>query len=149
MLAIVIDGMPRDRLRSAIIKSITGHRKRFGHATLFERICVVTGLEVPPTIDKLRRFAMKYLDHQQSEIDRQRWEAYKQLELVSDPIDNSDRHRGGFKFGIDLVWRTLLGLLVDELVTEQQIDYLDRCWGANEDDRSPSKTLQRFLTLIG
>ena len=91
---------------------------------------------------------MKYLDRRQSKIDRDRWEVYKQLELVPDAIDNPDRHRGGFKFGIDLVWRTLLGLLVDELVTEQQIDYLDRCWEAHEGDRSAAKTLKRFLTLI-
>ncbi|AFY92139.1 hypothetical protein [Chamaesiphon minutus] len=91
---------------------------------------------------------MKYLDRQQNEIDRDRWETYKQLELVPDEIDNPACHRGGFKFGIDRVWRTLIALLVDELVTEQQIDYLDRCWDVNERDRSPSKTLQRFLTLI-
>ncbi len=96
---------------------------------------------------------MKYLDHNKTQRDRDRWEAYKQLELVSDKID---RHHGGFKFGIDSpverlcqrLWRTLITLLVDELVTEQQIDYLDRCWDATEKDRSPSKMLQRFLTLI-
>jgi pyrroloquinoline quinone (PQQ) biosynthesis protein C len=91
---------------------------------------------------------MKYLDHRQSEIDRDRWEAYKELELVTDAIDRPDRHRGGFNFGIDRVWRTLIALLVDELVTEQQVDYLDRCWDANEGNRSPSQTLQQFLTLI-
>jgi hypothetical protein len=91
---------------------------------------------------------MKYLDHDKTGSDRDRWEAYKQLELVPDTLARSESHRGGFKFGIDRVWRTFLGLLVDELVTEQQIDYLDRCWDANEKDRSPSKTLQRFLTLI-
>lgn len=91
---------------------------------------------------------MKYLDRRQSKIDRDRWEAYKQLELVPDAIDRRSIDRGDFKFGIDRVWRTLIALLVDELVTEQQIDYLDRCWQANEGDRSPSKTLQRFLTLI-
>jgi hypothetical protein len=91
---------------------------------------------------------MKYVDHNKAGIDRDRWKAYKQLELVPDEIDNSDRHGGSFKFGIDKVWRTLITLLVDELVTEQQIDYLDRCWGVDRKDRSPSKTLQRFLTLI-
>lgn len=91
---------------------------------------------------------MKYLDHNKIDIDRDRWEAYKQLELVPDSIDNPDRHRGGFKFGIDRVWRTLLGLLIDELVSEQQVEYLDRCWNVDAKDRSPSKTLQRFLTLI-
>jgi hypothetical protein len=91
---------------------------------------------------------MKYLDHRQNEIDRDRWEAYKELELVTDAIERPDRHRGGFKFGIDRVWRTVIRLLMDELVTEQQIDYLDRCWNADEKDRSPSKMLQRFLTII-
>lgn len=91
---------------------------------------------------------MKYLDSNNTSVDRDRWEAYKQLELISDRIDNPDRYRGGFKFGIDRVWRTLLGLLMDELVTEQQVEYLDRCWDDDVKDRSPSKTLQRFLTLI-
>ena len=91
---------------------------------------------------------MKYLDHNKTGVDLDRWEAYKQLELVPDTIDNPNSHRGGFKFGIDRVWRTLIALLVDELVTEQQVDYLDRCWDADEKDRSPSKMLQRFLTLI-
>jgi hypothetical protein len=107
---------------------------------------MVTGLEVPPAINQLRRFTMKYLDRNKTEIDRDRWEVYKHLELVPDEIDRPNR--GGFKFGIARVWRTLIGLLMDELVTEQQIDYLDRCWGVDEKDRSPSKTLQRFLTLI-
>jgi hypothetical protein len=109
---------------------------------------MVTGLEVPPTIPKLRRFAMKFLEHQEIDLDRYQWEAYKQLELLPDTIDRSDRHRGSFKFGIDRLWRTLLGLLMDELVTEQKIDYLDRCWNADEKDRSAHKTLKRFLTLI-
>ncbi|PSB56707.1 hypothetical protein [Chamaesiphon polymorphus] len=91
---------------------------------------------------------MKYLDSNKTNVDRDRWETYKQLELVSDAIDNPARDRGGFKFGIDRVWRTLLGLLMDELVTEQQVEYLDRCWHVDAKDRSPSKTLQRFLTLI-
>ncbi|WP_373542289.1 hypothetical protein [Chamaesiphon sp.] len=89
---------------------------------------------------------MKYLDRQQSKIDRDRWETYKQLELVPNEIARPDRL--SFKFGIDRVWRTLLGLLMDELVTEEKVDYLDRCWNANDKDRSPSKTLKRFLTLI-
>jgi hypothetical protein len=91
---------------------------------------------------------MKYLDRNKAASNRDRWEIYKQLELVTDPIDNPDCHRGGFKFGIDRVWRTLLGLLMEELVTEQQVEYLDRCWNVDDKDRSPSKTLQRFLTLI-
>ncbi|WP_309741589.1 hypothetical protein [Chamaesiphon sp. OTE_20_metabat_361] len=91
---------------------------------------------------------MKYLDRNKASVDRDRWEVYKQLELVPDPIDNSAYNRGGFKFGIDRIWRTILGLLMDELVAEQQVEYLDRCWDVDAKDRSASKTLQRFLTLI-
>ncbi len=69
---------------------------------------------------------MKYLERNKAEIDRDRWETYKQLELVPDSIDNPAHNRGGFKFGIDRVWRTLLGLLMDELVPDQQVEYLDR-----------------------
>lgn len=91
---------------------------------------------------------MKFLDYDKADIDRYQWEAYKQLELVPDSIDNPAHNRSGFNFGIERIWRTLLGLLMDELVTEQQVEYLDRCWDADEKDRSASKTLQRFLTLI-
>jgi hypothetical protein len=44
---------------------------------------------------------MKYLDQNKTGSDRDRWEAYKQLELVPDTIDTPDRHRGSSKFGID------------------------------------------------
>jgi hypothetical protein len=113
---------------------------------------MVTGLEVPPAINQLRRFTMKFLGHRKIEIDRAQWEAYRQLELVPDRVDRPQSDRASFKFGIDRVWRTLISLLLDELVTEQKIDYLDRCWGSHDLDegkRSPSQTLQRFLTLIG
>jgi hypothetical protein len=95
---------------------------------------------------------MKFLDHQEIDIDRYQWEAYKQLELVPDTVDRPDNNRVPFKFGIDRVWHTLIELLLDELVTEQKADYLDRCWRSNDlgdGNRSLSQTLKRFLTLIG
>jgi hypothetical protein len=93
---------------------------------------------------------MKFLDHREVDFDRCQWAAYKQLELVPDAVDRPERDRVTFKFGIDLAWRVLVSLLMDELVTEQKVEYLDRCWEANLDvsKRSPSQTLQRFLTLI-
>ena len=90
---------------------------------------------------------MKFLDHKQIDIERYQWEAYKQLELLSD-ADRAALPPTPFTFGIDRIWRNLLRLLMDELVTEQQVEYLDRCWEADAKDRSPSKTLQRFLKLI-
>jgi hypothetical protein len=94
---------------------------------------------------------MKFLDDREIDIDCYQWEAYKQLELVPDTVDRPQRDRVNFKFGIDRAWRVLVSLLMDELVTEQKVEYLDRCWEANAlevSKRSPSQTLKRFLTLI-
>jgi hypothetical protein len=93
---------------------------------------------------------MKFSDHRKIDIDRNQWEAYKQLELVPDAVAPK-RDRVTFKFGIDRAWRVLISLLMDELVTEQKVEYLDRCWEANAlevSKRSASQTLKRFLTLI-
>lgn len=92
---------------------------------------------------------MQFLDH--NAIDRHQWQRYKQLELISDSVDNADTDRVSFRFGIDRAWRLLITLLLDELVAEQKVEYLDRCWALNDLDagkRAPSKTLQRLLTLM-
>ncbi len=94
---------------------------------------------------------MEFLDSRKIDIDRYQWDAYKQLELVPDNIDRPHRERIPFKFGIERAWRVLVSLLMDELVTEQKVEYLDRCWEANAIEvskRSPSQTLKRFLMLI-
>ena len=80
------------------------------------------------------------------------WQAYKKLELISDALPNPSASRPGFKFGLDLVWRTLIVLLVDELVDpEQQAEYLDRCWALADFEQPASakaNTLQRLWLLI-
>jgi hypothetical protein len=94
---------------------------------------------------------MRFLDHQKNDIELGRWEAYKQMELLPDAVHRSNSHRVLSKFGIERAWRLTIALLLNELVTEQKADYLNRCWASKDLDggnRSPFQTLQRLLTLM-
>ncbi|MBW4464766.1 MAG: hypothetical protein KME07_04910 [Pegethrix bostrychoides GSE-TBD4-15B] len=50
-----------------------------------------------------------------------------------------------FNFGLGFAWKLLLQALVEELVEEQQVEYLERCLTADAD---ATNGLKRFLTLI-
>jgi hypothetical protein len=92
---------------------------------------------------------MKFLRHNITNGDR--WQDYKQLELIPDKTLKSNVDRPRFLFGLDLAWQTLLSLLVDELVEEQQVEYLERCWNLDEFGQSKqnnSSFLKRFWMLI-
>ncbi|MBD2313658.1 hypothetical protein H6G20_18480 [Desertifilum sp. FACHB-1129] len=69
------------------------------------------------------------------------WQLYKRLELISSRVPDPRRSRLQLKWGVDLAWRSLLNLLVDELIEEQQVEYLERCWALDE-----SKETQASLT---
>lgn len=76
------------------------------------------------------------------------WETYRRLELIPDSVTKSPPR---FAFGVDWFWKGLLYLLVNELVDEQQVEYLDRCWALNEADgvnRPAATTLQRLWVLM-
>lgn len=78
-----------------------------------------------------------------------RWLTYRQLELISDGVP--DPEQPAFAFGLNFLWRGLLNLLSEELVDEQRVEYLDRCWQLNETEarqQSPTTTLQRLWTLM-
>ncbi|NJN58791.1 MAG: hypothetical protein HC879_15475 [Leptolyngbyaceae cyanobacterium SL_5_9] len=76
------------------------------------------------------------------------WQSYRQLELLSDltPAPVSSR----ISLGISFLWRSLLSILVDELVEEQRVEYLERCWRADQTHSgNPVRhPWQQFLTLI-
>lgn len=77
------------------------------------------------------------------------WQVYRQLELISDSVPKPDTN--SFKFGLNFLWRGLLNLLAEELVDEQRVEYLDRCWARDETDLakpSPTTTLQRLWVLM-
>lgn len=78
-----------------------------------------------------------------------RWLTYRQLELISDSVSNPEQPT--FAFGLNFLWRGLLNLLSEELVDEQRVEYLDRCWQLDETEvgrQSPTTTLQRLWTLM-
>jgi hypothetical protein len=76
-----------------------------------------------------------------------RWQFYKRLELLSDSTPNPDQTIFKINLGLAFVWRSLLSLLVDELVNEQRVEYLERCWMLDQ-KRKFHNPLKQFLTLI-
>lgn len=92
---------------------------------------------------------MKHLSHNLTNDSQ--WQNYKQLELIPNSAKNPYNTSPSFLFGFAIAWRKLISLLMDELVEEQKIEYLERCWFLEqfaEQKESPSKSLQRFLTLL-
>ncbi|MER3433229.1 MAG: hypothetical protein C4288_07330 [Leptolyngbya sp. ERB_1_1] len=84
------------------------------------------------------------------DLDRktQNWSLYKDLEL----LPTSETRRESIPtFGLNRLWRGLLGLLADELIEEQRVEYLERCL-----QKTPSESqnqvqrdgVQQFLKLI-
>lgn len=79
------------------------------------------------------------------------WNVYKRLELIPESVSQPADRPSHFISGLNLLWRPLLGLLIEELVEEQRVEYLDRCWSLNEfgkGEKSPTNSLQRFWVLI-
>ncbi|MBE9181417.1 hypothetical protein IQ268_22910 [Oculatella sp. LEGE 06141] len=79
------------------------------------------------------------------------WHLYKQLELIPESVQIPHNAMWNFTFGLRQTWRWLLIVLTYELIDEQQVDYLERCWALNEtieENDSPVGTLQRLWTLM-
>ncbi|WP_143467486.1 hypothetical protein [Leptolyngbya ohadii] len=83
-------------------------------------------------------------------VDESRWHLYKQLELLPASVPNPANKDNPFAIGLNALWRPLLGLLMDELVEEQQVEYLDRCWALNEwgEDQNSASSLRRLWVLM-
>ncbi len=92
---------------------------------------------------------MNFLDH--SLTNRSQWATYRQLELIPESIANPAHQANSLTSCLNAVWRPLLALLMEELVAEQRVEYLDRCWALNEFgevEQASTNSLQRFWTLI-
>ena len=78
------------------------------------------------------------------------WQTYKALELIPDAVGDPPAKKLSFGFGLDQIWRHLLVALTQELVYEQQIEYLERCWAVNllQPNDTESNTLQKLWTLM-
>ena len=78
----------------------------------------------------------------------QNWYLYKNLEL----LPKSEHRLASIPtFGLDRLWRGLLGLLADELVDEKCVEYLERCFQRDISESSKKQRLRglrRFLKLM-
>jgi len=74
--------------------------------------------------------------------DRQadQWQVYKQLELIPETIPDPRKAGIAFTFGCGWVWKNLLQLAASELIEDQQIKYLQRCWTINEPGQIKTST---------
>ncbi|WNZ24931.1 hypothetical protein HJG54_20135 [Leptolyngbya sp. NK1-12] len=76
------------------------------------------------------------------------WQRYRQLELLPESVPNPYLEN---TFGLGWLWRGFVKALVDELIEEQQVDYLNRCWSLDEfgeAEASPPHSLQRLWKLM-
>ena len=73
---------------------------------------------------------MKFLHRNITE--KTQWEKYKELELIPSSISEPQTDKQAFAFGLERVWKVLIVALTRELVYEQQVEYLQRCWNLND-----------------
>jgi hypothetical protein len=59
---------------------------------------------------------------------KNQWQLYKKLELIPDSVPQPLTKRTVLTFPLKLVWKVLINALANELVHEQQVEYLERCW---------------------
>ena len=79
------------------------------------------------------------------------WALYKQLEQIPSRTPHPYDRTFPLSSALNALWRPLLTALVHELVEEQQVEYLDRCWALDEfsdHDRSSPNSLQRLWVLM-
>lgn len=90
---------------------------------------------------------MKFQAHRST--NGSQWNTYQQLELIPS-VANPANRTNYLTTKLNALWRPLLALLMDELVEEQQVEYLERCLSLNElgKGQSSCNSLKRFWTLI-
>lgn len=64
-------------------------------------------------------------------VEKSQWQNYKELELLPSSLPKPQANKPAFAFGLEQVWRLLIVALTQELVYEQQVEYLERCWALN------------------
>lgn len=80
-----------------------------------------------------------------------RWQLYKRLELIPDSTPNPKISPTALTTGVGWLWRSLISLLIAELVAEEREDeYLERCWALNlaSDRNRFYHSLRQLLILM-
>lgn len=85
------------------------------------------------------------LQHQQRQTES-RWDTYKRLENL--PSDLLEPEAPRFALGTQYLWRKLLDVLADELVNDQCVELLERCWEKDRFTDDRAVTLQQLWMLM-
>lgn len=92
---------------------------------------------------------MKFLHNNTTK--KSQWQNYKELELIPSSAIESQVNQITFAFGVAQVWRLLVVALTRELVYEQQVEYLERCWALDyfeTDTAANPNTWQKLWILM-
>lgn len=82
---------------------------------------------------------------------KNQWQIYKELELIPDFVSEPPTGQPILTLPLRTFWRSLLNLLSEELVYEQQIEHLERCLAGSElsfTNTNNSNTWQQLWTLM-
>lgn len=82
--------------------------------------------------------------------EKSQWQNYKELELLPNSLPKPEANKQKFAFGLEQAWRLLIVALGRELVYEQQVEYLERCWALNcfEPDTDKNSNTWHQLWLL-
>ena len=76
-----------------------------------------------------------------------RWKIYAELEEIPSTVAPPQRIHSNLTLA--LAWRSLLTLFCQELLYEQQVDYLERCMALNQSDQFAKSTpFSKFQKLV-
>lgn len=77
------------------------------------------------------------------------WQIYKKLEFLPDSLPEPSVEEGIYLYPLRQAWRILLDVLVNELIYEQQIEFLERCLKQDIlDIYTEKKSWKKFLKLL-
>jgi hypothetical protein len=83
-----------------------------------------------------------------------RWKTYKRLEQLPLDLPNPQTQHTNrlslrpMQWGTQNLWRTLLDALAAELVLDQQLEFLERCWQQDCEGRHKPAILRQLWTLM-
>lgn len=83
--------------------------------------------------------------------DPQDWQHEARSLSGRDQIQRSPLGHFYFRFGANSAWSLLISLLIDELVDEQRIEHLERCWmleQPSKESKLRSSNLKQLWALM-
>ncbi len=82
---------------------------------------------------------------------KRQWEVYAELEEIPNTVTAPQVRQSRNAKALTNVWRSLLDTFCQELLYEQQVEYLERCIALNQlqpDKAAKSKTLVKLQKLF-